>query len=111
MSDYRVDVTEYAAALIQRYAENIEEVSGSWRTADRWLDAVYDEINTLRYMPNRYEPAEEGKGRSYEVRRLVIGDYLALYHLDESGRIVSILSFRHGSRLPRHSDLPEDPPA
>ncbi len=62
-------------------------------------------------MPDRYDLAAEGRYCSYEVRRLLIGDYLAAYHVDESSQVVTVLSFRHGSRLPRPSDLPDDPQA
>lgn len=60
-------------------------------------------------MPDRYELAEESRIRSYAIHRLIIGNYLALYHIVASTRVVRVIGFRHGSRLPRPDDLPGDP--
>jgi len=43
--------------------------------------------------------------RAYEIRRLLIGDYILLYTIVEETRTVWVIGFRHGSRLPRPDNL------
>lgn len=110
MRRFRVEVTDHAADSIDEYRRFIAEQSGSPKVASDWTDAVYNKIDVLRYMPTRFALAGEAAKCSYEVRRLLIGKYIALYHVDEVAEIVHVLAFRHGARLPRPEDLPKDPP-
>jgi len=70
---------------------------------------VYDAIETLAFFPRRFALAEEDAHRPYEIRRMLIGNYLALYTIDDSVRTVKLIAFRHGARLPRPEELPEEP--
>lgn len=108
MTDYRIEITDRAQQSIDAYAAHIEDQTGSIRVAHRWVQRIYDAVETLRYMPDRYDTAEDGIYCSYEVRRLLVGEYLVLYHVEEANRRVAVLNFRHGSKLPRVSDLPDD---
>jgi plasmid stabilization system protein ParE len=110
MRRFRVEVTNHAAESIDEYRRYIAEQSGSPKVASNWTDAVYNKIDLLRYMPTRFAIASEGARCSYKVRRLLIGKYIALYHVDENTETVHVLAFRHGARLPRPEDLPKDPP-
>jgi len=76
----------------------------------RWAGRVYSAIDTLQTLPRRYGFAPEQVYVDYELRALVIGDYLALYHVDDLSMTVRVLGFRHGARLPRADDLPDQPP-
>jgi hypothetical protein len=78
------------------------------QTAERWINRVYDIIATLDAFPSRNALAEENRYRDYEIRRQVIGNYLALYSIDEEAATVHVIGFRHGHRLPRPSELPQD---
>jgi hypothetical protein len=37
----------------------------------------------------------------------LVGKYLLLYTVIEADRVVRVVGFRHGARLPRRGDLPE----
>jgi hypothetical protein len=41
------------------------------------------------------------------VRRVIVGNHLLLFTVDEADRQVWVIGFRHGSRLPRPEDLPD----
>ena len=61
----------------------------------RLLDAV-DGFETL---PHRYKVVAN-RGSADEVRSMPVGNYLVRYHVDDTRRIVTILSVRHGARKP-----------
>lgn len=109
MISYRVDVTEQAASDIEYYTSYIQQQSGSIETGLRWASGVYTSVETLATMPRRYGIADEQIYVAYELRRLIIGNYLALYHVDDELRVVRILSFRHGAKLPLVDELPDRP--
>ena len=45
----------------------------------------------------------------HEVRQLVVGSHLLLFTIDDDRRTVWIVGLRHGHRLPRQEELPDDP--
>jgi len=107
MTQYKICVTSFAAEKIREYGHYIAEQSGSLAIAERWIDHVYTMIETLHHSPHRHGLAEENQYRSFELRRQIIGNYLAIYAVDDAKRLVSVVGFRHGRRLPRSEDLPE----
>lgn len=108
MKSYTVIVAPIAAEQIAEYGRYLAEVAGMPQTAERWVNHVYDMIATLKAFPNRYSLAEEDRYRDYKIRRQVIGNYLVLYTVDEEAAKVHVVGFRHGHRLPRPSELPQD---
>ncbi|TWT89983.1 hypothetical protein Mal64_03650 [Pseudobythopirellula maris] len=58
-------------------------------------------------MPRRFGLAEENSHREYEIRRLLIGNHLALDTIDDETCSVHVIGFRPSRRLPRPNDLPE----
>lgn len=108
MSNFTVVVAPVAAEKIAQYGNYIAEQSGSVEVAQRWVDRVYDAIETLEVFPRRFALAEEDAHRSYEIRRLIFGNYLALYTIDDVRKTVKVVGFRHGARLPRPDELPPD---
>jgi len=51
--------------------------------------------------------AEEDQHRDYPIHRRIIGNYLALYTVDEEQSTVRVIGFRHGRQLPRLGQLPQ----
>jgi hypothetical protein len=108
MSGYTIVVAPVAAENIRQYGCYIAEQSGSVEIAKRWVDRVYDSIVTLEVFPHRFGLAEEDVHRDYEIRVLILGNYLVLYTVDDVRKIVKVVGFRHGARLPRAGELPRD---
>lgn len=66
-----------------------------------WLDEVTDRMRSLVELPLAHPVAEEETERlGYEVRKLNLGSYLAIYRVDEANRSVVMVDFRHGAQLP-----------
>ena len=107
MKSYRVVIAPVAADSIAEYYRYIAEMAGMPETAERWVNHVYDKISTLDFFPQRHALAEENGQRNYEIRQQVIGNYLALYSIDEAKAAVHVVGFRQGRRLPQPENLPE----
>jgi len=108
MTRYSVEVTESALAAITAHARYIALDAQSPGNAARWLEAVWDAVDSLEAWPRRAGTAEEDAHVDHDVRQLVVGSHLLLFTVDEERRIVWIIGLRHGHRLPRPDDLPPD---
>lgn len=105
MKTYRVIVSPDAADQIAGYAGYIAHLAGSDEVARNWILNVYTTIDKLEHFPRRRELAEENERSSKELRRLIIGNYLALFTIDDEVSAVRVIGFRHAARLP-HPDEP-----
>ncbi|WP_341871479.1 type II toxin-antitoxin system RelE/ParE family toxin [Aeoliella straminimaris] len=74
------------------------------------MDRIFDELVTLSDHPRRCSLAAEDAHRPYEIRRLRIGFYLALFTIDEANKTVFVIGFRHGHHRQISSKLPANSP-
>lgn len=109
MSRYRIILAPSVLEAIASYRDFIAHRSGSERISTRWVVQVLERIEVLKRIPHSFELAEENAFRPFELRRLLIGKYVATYTIDDVYGAVRVVDFRHGSRLPRPGDLPDDP--
>jgi plasmid stabilization system protein ParE len=107
---YRVLITNSARNRIVEQAKYIASESQSLSVAQRWLQQIYDSVDTLIDFPRRCAPAAENDLREYEIRRLVVGRYLIVFTIIDPDLTVIVIGFRHGSQLPRPDDLPDSQP-
>ena len=108
MTEYSVEITDAAFVAIRNQARYIAIESQSPENAKRWLERVWDAVDSLEHWPGRAARAQEGKFVSYEVRQLVVDTHLILFTIDGNQRKVWVVGLRHGRRLPRPQDLPRD---
>jgi plasmid stabilization system protein ParE len=106
MTEYSVEITDAAFVAIRRHARYIAVESQAPQNAARWLERIWDAIESLEQWPRRAPMAAEDALVSYEVRQLVIDNHFLLFTIDDGLRKVWILGLRHGHRLPRPQDLP-----
>jgi len=107
---YAVELTDAALAAIADQARYIAVKAKAPRNAQRWLERIWDAVDSLERWPLRAARAAEDDYLEYEVRQLVVGSHLLLFTVDDSRRTVWIIGLRHGHRLPRPRDLPPDRP-
>jgi plasmid stabilization system protein ParE len=105
---YRVELSQFARDAIHEYVRFIAIERQSPLNAERWLQKVWEAIDSLESLPYRCPLAPENEHREYEIRMRIVGDYLLLYTIDEPNKTVHILGFRHGRRLPDPTELPEN---
>ena len=109
MTRFRVEVTDVAMAAITAQASYIAHDAHAPLGAQRWVDRVWEAVDSLREFPRRAPRAEEDAYVDYEVRELVVGTHLILFRIDDERETVFVIGLRHGHRLPRPGDLPESP--
>lgn len=86
-------------ARIFEYALFIAEDSPDHAIA--WVDDISDRMKRLVKMPEAHPVSEEeSEALGYEVRKLVLGYYLAFYRVDDKLRQVQMVDFRHARMQP-----------
>ncbi len=108
MTSYAVELTDAALAAITEHARYIAIEGRAPENAKRWLERVWDAVDSLEKLPRRAAKAQEDDYVAYEVRQLVVDSHLLLFTVDDDKRTVWIVGLRHGRRLPRPHDLPPD---
>ena len=103
---YTVELTATAESSILEQAQYIAIEGQAPENARRWLERVWDAVDSLEHLPRRGVIAPEDKYLPYEVRMLVVGSHLILFTIDDDLRKVVVVGFRHSKRLPRPGDLP-----
>ncbi|MCD4748091.1 MAG: type II toxin-antitoxin system RelE/ParE family toxin [Thermoanaerobaculales bacterium] len=111
MTKYTVELTDAALAAIAAQARYIAVEAKAPLNAKRWLEQVWDAVDSLERWPRRTAKAEEDAYLAYEVRQLIVGSHLLLFTVDDDRRTVWVVGLRHGHRLPRSGDLPVEPGA
>ncbi len=106
MKRFKVEVTDTALAAIAAQARYIVESSGSNVEAQRWLERIWDAVDSLERWPRRAGLAEEDEYVEYEVRQLVIDNHLLLFTIVDERSVIRIVGLRHGHRRPRRDELP-----
>ena len=71
MTRYTVELTDTAFAAIAEHARYIAIEGRAPDNAQRWLERVWDAIDSLETLPRRAAKAQEDYYVAYEVRQLV----------------------------------------
>ena len=85
---YAVELTEAAQAAIAAEARYIAVDGNAPLNAKRWLERIWDAVDSLERWPERAGVAEEDAYLEYEVRQLVVGRHLLLFTIDSDRRTV-----------------------
>lgn len=110
MRAYAVELTATAQSAIAAQARHIAVEEDAPLDAQRWLEKVWDAVDSLERWPFRAARAEEAAYVRYEVRQLIIDSHLLLFTVSDKQRKVWVSGLRHGHRLPRPQDLPDEAP-
>lgn len=103
---YSVELTDTAATAILIHARYIAEHRREPLNAERWLESVWDAVDSLECMPRRCAVAEEDEYLDYEVRAILAGSVSLLLTIDDELEIVWIVAVRGEGQLPRPEQLP-----
>jgi plasmid stabilization system protein ParE len=106
---YAVEVADVALAAIAEQARYLNEQGRSAEAARRWLEGIWRAVDSLELWPLRASRAEEDDYVPYEVRRIIVGDQLLLFTVDEARQAVVIVGLRHGRQQVRWDELPRGP--
>lgn len=87
---FTVIISEETLEDIQAVFHYISDKECLPATARRWVDSVETAIKALNVQPYRYPRYEVQISGVPPLRKLVIGDYLVLYTVEESQQLVFV---------------------
>lgn len=90
---YQLYITSTAKHDIMRAVDYIEFVLKNPQAADNLLDVVTKQIGTLSDFPQRFHIVDDPVLASWEIRFIIINNYLAFYTIDEEKQTVIIVRF------------------
>jgi plasmid stabilization system protein ParE len=95
---YRIIYTRRAADELSEVFAYIERDSPDH--AARLISRILDAIESLDLFPYRFATVRGVEELGEEIRSMAVRPYLVRYHVNQSARVVTILSVRHGARPP-----------
>ncbi len=96
MKQYRIIITEESFAQIEEAFAYIQ--SQSPQNADNWLIELYEKVETLSTMPERYGTARENDSFEFELRCMRHYSHRILYTIDAEYSAVRVHAVLHGSK-------------
>ena len=90
---YQLHITSTAEHDIMRAMDYIEFTLKNPQVADNLLDAVTKQIGTLSDFPQKFRLVDDPVLASWEIRFVIINNYLAFYTIDEEKQTVIVVRF------------------
>ena len=90
---YIIHITATAERDIIRAADYIEFNLKNPTAADHLLDVATKQINSLADMPQKFRLVDDPVLASWEIRYVIVNNYLAFYTIDEEKQMVIVVRF------------------
>ena len=98
MDEYKIEITAKAKRDLREIhtyvANNLKELA----IADKLLDKIEAEIWTLRQMPQRHALERDEQLKQRNLRKLIVGNYLVFYAVDERKKTVRVVRVLYARR-------------
>ena len=65
--------------------------------AERYAELIKNEINTLKYNPQKFAIIDYDMIKKYKFRKLIIKNYIAFYRINEDEKIVNVERILYGA--------------
>lgn len=92
---YNIHITSTAERDIMKAADYIEFTLKNPDAADNPLDAADKQINSLSEMPDRFRIVDDPVLAVWEIRFVIVKNYLAFYIIDKAQQGVIVVRFLH----------------
>jgi plasmid stabilization system protein ParE len=93
---FRVVVTPAAESGIRQAFDYIHQRSPL--NAARWLQRLYEQVDTLEYFPERCGKARETEYLEEDLRQLLFRAYRIVFRIDKAQKTVYVLHVQHKRR-------------
>lgn len=90
---YNIRITATAERDILNASDYIEFSLKNPKAADELLDEVDTQINSLSDFPHRFQIADDPILASWEIRFIIVKNYLAFYVISEETKQVIVVRF------------------
>ena len=95
---YQLHITSTAEHDIMLAVDYIEFILKNPQAADNLLDAVTKQIGTLSDFPQKFHIIDDPVLASWEIRFIIINNYLAFYTINEEKQTVIVVRFLYKKR-------------
>lgn len=100
---YRVELSQRAERDLDRITEYITNRLHNGAAASAFMDELLDKLEKLSGHPTMYEEARDPLLKLRGYRRIPLGNYLALYLVDEAAKAITVTNIFYGKQ--RYIDL------
>ena len=90
---YNIHITATAERDILRATDYIEFTLKNPTAADYLLDVATEQINLLADMPEKFRLVDDPVLASWEIRFIIINNYLAFYTINKEKQLVIVIRF------------------
>ena len=97
MEEYRVQLSIQAKEDYKNIIRYIKYELVEPNIATRYAELIRNEINTLKYNPQKFAIIDYDIIKEYKFRKLIIKNYIAFYRINEKGKIVNIERIMYGA--------------
>ena len=90
---YQLHITSTAEHDIMRAVDYIEFSLKNPTAADNLLDVATEQIGSLADLPQKFRLVDDPVLASWEIRFIIINNYLAFYTINEEKKTVTVVRF------------------
>ena len=97
MKEYKVELSIQAKEDYKSIIKYIKYKLLESNIAERYAELIKNEINTLKYNPQKFAIINYDIIKQYKFRKLIIKNYIVFYRINEDEKIVNIERILHGT--------------
>ena len=97
MKEYKVELSIQAKEDYKSIIKYIIYKLLESNIAERYAELIKNEINTLKYNPQKFAIINYDIIKQYKFRKLIIKNYIVFYRINEEEKIVNVERILHGT--------------
>ena len=97
MEEYKVELSIQAKEDYKSIIKYIKYKLLESNIAERYAELIKNEINTLKYNPQKFAIINYDIIKQYKFRKLIIKNYIVFYRINEEEKIVNVERILHGT--------------
>ena len=96
LEEYKVELSIQAKEDYKSIIRYIKYKLLQPNIAERYAELIKNELNTLKYNPQKFAIIDYDIIKQYKFRKLIIKNYIAFYRINEDKRIVNVERILYG---------------
>jgi len=97
LKEYKVELSIQAKEDYKSIIKYIKYKLLESNIAERYAELIKNEINTLKYNPQKFAIINYDIIKQYKFRKLIIKNYIVFYRINEEEKIVNVERILHGT--------------
>ena len=97
MEEYKVQLSNQAKEDYKSIIRYMRYKLLEPNIAERYAELIKNELNTLKYNPQKFAIIDYDIIKQYRFRKLVIKNHIAFYRINENERIVNVERILYGA--------------